>query len=232
MKIEGVIRNALLLKLSRAGSWKNNREMWCGWKDNRYQVTIEWKENDLITIRRYFDNGNIAWEHNYKNMNKEGVFRAWSKDGRLTSCGHYTNNKLNGEYKEWSALGSLICERHYKNGKFHGPQKKWSTGKNPFLLFDAYYLNGRLEGILKIRSQIGRLIFLGVYKNGKKNGLCKQWCYDGRLIEECEWSNGKRHGTHTKYRASDKVVKIWEHGKLLSEEILPYKIRRLNEASI
>ena len=67
-----------------------------------------------------------------------------------------------------------------------------------------YYLqNGK--GRIKEYYYDGKLIFEGEYLNGKKNGKCKEYNYNGKLEFEGEYLNGKKNGKCKEYYDNGKL---------------------------
>ena len=115
----------------------------------------------------------------------------------------------NGKGKEYNKSGDLIFEGEYlynrrRKGKeyikgtleYEGEylyDKKWN-GKGYNTSHNLIYalINGNGKG--REYDYDGKLIFEGEYSNGKRNGKGREYDYDGKLIFEGEYFNGKKNG--------------------------------------
>ncbi len=71
---------------------------------------------------KYFQTNEISEKGIFKYGLKDGVWKAWHKNGRLASIQEWLNGQLNGDFKKFSKDGNLIQKGKYKNDKKSG---KW-----------------------------------------------------------------------------------------------------------
>ena len=65
---------------------------------------------------------------------------------------------------------------------------EWST------FSEEFYVDGQLEGELKIININGQVLELTTYQNGMENGVSKKFSDEGILIEEVYYLDDKLHG--------------------------------------
>ncbi len=75
--------------------------------------------------RKWYPNKQLAEERLYNHGKKEGVHKAWWKDGKLKFIFDVTNDAYCGELKEWYSSGQLSKVFHYSNGQEEGSQQMW-----------------------------------------------------------------------------------------------------------
>lgn len=109
----------------------------------------------ITIIRKWFDNGQLQYECEYKNGKKEGLYKSWHYNGKLRVECEYKNDVLEGPYKIWHENGQLYEEGECKNDEKEGLWKEWRE-------------NGQLYQECE-------------YKNGKEVGLFRRWYENGQL---------------------------------------------------
>jgi antitoxin component YwqK of YwqJK toxin-antitoxin module len=97
---------------------------------------------ELVSVKGYYENGNLKGEINYKNGKPEGVWKNYHENGDL-------KNEVN-----------------YKDGKFEGVRKSYNQ-QNGNLVGEENYKNGKLDGVLKLYHENGDLYMEINYKNGQ-----------------------------------------------------------------
>ena len=151
----------------------------------------------------------------YELKNGNGKIKEFEDyDNELIFDGEYLNGKKNGKGKEYYKNGKIKFEGEYLydgylKGKFYLKEKVEFEGE---YLFDkkwngkGYDKDGNIiyelkngNGKLKEYSYEGILIFEGEYLNGKKNGKGKEYNFEGILEFEGEYLNGQKNGKGKAY---------------------------------
>lgn len=63
-----------------------------------------------------YENGQLAYERNYKDGLLHGISKSWYENGQRSSVGNFLNEKLNGSVKAWGINGDLEYDRDYEKG--------------------------------------------------------------------------------------------------------------------
>ena len=152
-------------------------------------------------IKEYDHKGNLIFEGEYFNGNRNGKGKSYYANGKLYFEGEYLNGERNGKGKKYNEYGRLKFEGEYLNGKKNGKGKEYNEdGK---LIFKGEYLNGKkYKGIeYEYNEDNGKLIFEYEYLNGEKNGTIKEYDkYEGHLLFSGNYLNGKKNGEGIEYR--------------------------------
>ena len=102
---------------------------------------------------------------------KEGAFVYYYKNGIKEKEGNYSNNLKEGEWKEWNEQGKLSVLNHFKKNKMVGKNIRWFSSGSAYdstMLDDSG--NGKSFGFYEDGAKEGE----GNYTAGDKNGL---WIY-------------------------------------------------------
>jgi len=97
-------------------------------------ITIEVidTKTESYVIRRYYENGQPYYEHNYISGLKHGVSKAWHNNGQI-SCEHnYQDGLKYGVSKDWHNNGQLYSMHNYQHGKLHGLCEDWHDNGKPW----------------------------------------------------------------------------------------------------
>lgn len=89
--------------------------------------------------RRWYKNGKLRKESNYKDGKLEGVHRRWYKNGKLKEESNYRNDTLE-ESKWWYNSGRPWIKIAFQNGKYEGEYKIWNSDGQ--IRSSAFYRNG------------------------------------------------------------------------------------------
>ena len=168
-------------------------------------------------FHEYYSNGNLKFEGNYLNGQRNGKGKEYYKNGRVKFYGEYIDGRRHGSGIKYHYNGDLMFKGEYEynnrkkgteylNGRveYEGEyrfEKKWN-GKG----YDRY---GRImyelkngEGTVKeYDNYTGFLIFNGEYLNGKKSGKGKEY-KNTHLIFKGEYLDGKRNGKGCEFEKS------------------------------
>ena len=66
--------------------------------------------------RRWYENGQVEVERNFKDGKQNGYYRRWYGNDQLKVEGIYKNGKQEGIYREWHENGQIFVESNYKDG--------------------------------------------------------------------------------------------------------------------
>jgi len=163
--------------------------------------------------KEFDENKNIIFEGEYVNDKRwNGIFKSYKGSFQIQQ-----------EYKNGEKMEKIIMKEYFKNKlRFEGEflnGKKNGEGKEYFkdkIIFKGEYLNGKRNGFgTEYNFDGGK--FFGKFRDGVKwdgtgydkddkidyeiingCGIIKEY-YDGKLIYEGEYSNGKRHGIGKEY---------------------------------
>ena len=148
--------------------------------------------NISIINYKHFSGRHITFESN--GIGKE----YYGETDILIFEGEYLNGERNGKGKEYDDEGNLKFEGEYLNGKRNGKGKEYVGN---ILIFEGEYLNdlkwnGKWDNkrICWKWFDIWRWIF-----KWKKNGKGKEYDYDGIILFDGEYLNGKRNGKAKEY---------------------------------
>ena len=195
------------------------------------------KNGFLDGIVKYYHNGNLEYEGEYLNGERNGKEKEYnvhatlcrSPNNTLLFEGEYLNHKKwNGKGKEFDRKNNLIFEGKYLNGK------RWEGliyNKEENLEYQIKNGNGKVK---EIYNDFYKTIFEGEYINGEKNGKFKIFYSYNKLESEGQYINGKMHGKIIEYIGSFKGEYEYINGeknglcKEYSEEILIFEGYYLN----
>ena len=103
------------------------------------------------------------------------------------------------------------CSGRYIIFEENGRGKEYNSYTDQ-LLYDGEYLKGKKNGEGKEYNYDGKLICEGEYKNGKIwEGKRIEFNYHENLIFECEYANGKRNGRGEIYNYEGKLIFVGEY---------------------
>ena len=143
-------------------------------------------------IKEYDHKGNLIFEGEYFNGNRNGKGKSYYANGKLYFEGEYLNGERNGKGKKYNEYGRLKFEGEYLNGKKNGKGKEYNWYGN--LIFEGEYLNG-IKWSGKGYDKQKNIIY--VLNNGK--GYIKEYNDEGVLYFEGELLNGQRNGKGKQY---------------------------------
>jgi antitoxin component YwqK of YwqJK toxin-antitoxin module len=98
--------------------------------------------------KRYFENGGISEELEWKNDKKNGEWKQYFPSGTVQSTGSYKDDKLNGEYKVYYESGQLKAVGNYDNNMMNGKWVYYDEKGN--IQVQLNYINGKPENAKKL----------------------------------------------------------------------------------
>lgn len=108
------------------------------------------------------------------------------------------NNQKQGVWREYWPNGDLKNETTYKNGLKNGLEIIWYDSPD-CVEQEAFYKEGKLDGILIHYSKKCRKDFYEHYKNGVKHGLEVEYYSNGNTKAEGTYKNGSLDGYYRVY---------------------------------
>ncbi len=179
------------------------------YSDNNFAADGSYKEfhpNDKAFIEGQFSKGR-----------QEGEWKYYFDNGQLNRKVTYKNGKPNGTWEIHRADGTLQAKRGFKDGIRDGEWITYDeTGKKP--LAEEHYADGVEDGVWKTWFPSGQLKLQVSFKSGKRNGTSVEFDEKGQKVVEAEYSDGKVHGTATRWLPDGrKIVQTYDAGKLTSE---------------
>lgn len=166
---------------------------------------------------KYYNNNQIKYKGEFLNDIPVGLFTYYFPSGKVKSILNYddkgnanaeifwenSNPHAKGTYNAakqrintWHIYfedGTLFAIINYKNGKTDGLVTMYYPG-GLAKVFEANYMDGKLEGYYKKYFKGNRLQEEGPCVNGLKHGYWKHYTPEGLIEEEGTYVNGRRHG--------------------------------------
>ena len=178
---------------------------------------INYLTNEKNPENNYYNiNNNIKlFKNNYNNEHK-----IYYEDGILRCDFFHINGKIEGIYKEYMPDNTLSREIQFLNGKKNGYYKNYYNNK---CVEEKYYVNDKLDGICTKSLYNGYEII--TYKDNKRNGLYEQYSMrlfsDYDLIIKCYYKNDKLEGEYKKYNNGKLIIDCFyvdglKHGTYIS----------------
>ncbi len=195
-------------------------------------------------VLRYYENGKLEIDSNYKDDNLDGEYRYYNNKGALTQKKYYENSKLNGLYMSYFEVGQKLPEfkiqyengqvkdkalEYYSNGSLYsemsfngdnqdGPEIKYYL--NGKLSSEENYTNGELNGSYTSFHSNGKPMEVGQTLNGLNEGSWKSYYNDGTLKIEYAFNRGKLDGIYKYYDVDGKIYYEYEYRK---SEVLAFQ---------
>jgi len=108
------------------------------------------------TLRLYYRNGQLRFEHTEIGGQRHGASRSWHYNGQIAEEAFYRRGKMHGTCRQWDEHGRLLGSFFIKQG----------TGKHRY-----WHQNGLLSLEMDLLS-------------GKFHGRLRSWLSDGLLVQE------------------------------------------------
>ncbi len=128
------------------------------------------------TVKTFYSTGELKEEYITKYRVKNGEYKRYHKNGKISVKTTYLNGKKEGVYKVFYDNGNLKLKTTFKKGKLEGLYVSWYKSDLSCIL--CFYKGGKKEGKCRIFDEFGF-----------------EEEYDFRLINECNYINGKKEGT-------------------------------------
>jgi len=152
---------------------------------------------DNITVKSFYENGNIERETIYKNNVYNGIIKFYYDNGNLQSTCIYVDGVQNGETKSYFENGQINIIGLFINDKQEGVSTLfYENGKKHF---EANYKNGLLDGLLKGYDENGILQLEINYKSNELDGEYKEYYSNGKIKVYSLFENGSEKIEKSKY---------------------------------
>jgi antitoxin component YwqK of YwqJK toxin-antitoxin module len=169
-----------------------------------------------------------------KTGKKEGKYRSWHLNGKLSTECEYKNGEYEGLYKSYHDSGQPFEEVNYKGGVGEGTYKRWNYYGQ--LMEEYERRNGLREGLVTTYYDNGNKREEKFFKNNLEEGIAKRWYYKSETVcDECNYKLGNKDGEYKSWfdtgfkhvecnYKNDKIEGkciYWSEGKI--EKIYEYK---------
>ncbi len=148
------------------------------------------------TVRIKHPNGQIMAKGKVKHHQKQGIWKYWDDQGRITSTTTFRNDSANGEYVAYSQVGRISGRGTYLGNKKNGT---WLVcGSSGLVVAENHFVNDLLWGEQKSWYENGQLqertVIYGDVLSDRR-----AWYANGRIKFSQPYVNGKPHGTWLSY---------------------------------
>jgi len=86
--------------------------------DGKEKVVVYYSKDDKhekLMEEKFHEDGNIFWTGNFKNGERDGLWRSWYKNKNVWSEGNYIEGKRDGVWKCIYPNGRIHIKGYYKN---------------------------------------------------------------------------------------------------------------------
>ncbi len=159
-------------------------------------------------FKKFDDEGRVTEEKSYKDGKLDGAHRTFYTNGKQEMERFYKEGKQDGKDLYYEFDGTLRREHNYKNGKQIG--KQYSYIKGTFELKETSYYNeqGLLDGDFEQLYLFGQPRTIAHYNNGQKDGTWIQIAESGDTLHITTYNNGNEEGLQVRFdRATGSRVK-------------------------
>lgn len=119
----------------------------------------------------------------------------WYPSGRIKSVDHYYDENHCYKTARWSLEGHKEEVTHFDwKGNYHGV--RYLYFENGELQEQQNYNHGKRAGLHKVYSRDRHELVVEYIHDDRRHGKFKKW-YDGRLIEDGQYEEGKKNGNWT-----------------------------------
>lgn len=163
--------------------------------------------NGTFTTKTFFATGEPAGEGAYKDGEREGVWKYFTRYGKLKSEFNYKAGKRDGEAREYYPSGEvkIICQ--YKNGELDGYyQEFYRNGK---VKQEGWYQQGEGQQRWLEYHPNGTVASEWYLLNGDRRGLVRSQNYDGsRWLEQDYAPDGTGLSDVRHYNEKDEMITV------------------------
>lgn len=104
------------------------------------------KVRKLYHVRDYYENGQLqmdatyssidrkikeSWQCNYRTNTKQGRYKEWYENGRMSFSGRFKEGLATGRCKSWYPDGRIEADEGRLEGRLHGRVRYWSAEGTP-----------------------------------------------------------------------------------------------------
>lgn len=154
--------------------------------------------------RTQTQDGNTAYEGNYRNDMRDGFGTYYYKSGQICYTGQWRENQRDGVGVSFQPDDASIHIGRWRNDQPVGTSAIFDNQGN--LEFAGKIENGARQGAGIAYSAEDGTVFVGKWKNDIPTGEGSAFDSDGNLIYTGTWKEGKRHGTGTEFAPDGHVI--------------------------
>lgn len=155
---------------------------------------------------KYFDNGKIKYEGQFRNDKPYGKFKYYFKEGSIKAISVFSDDGIIAINTTYYKNGKLMAEGKYVNQQKDSIWKYYLNEESNPLVSTETYINGILNGESNTyypdTGEPAEIIF---FKDGKKNGKLLKYFPEGNLMTESYYTDGLPDGDFTHYHPDGKV---------------------------
>jgi antitoxin component YwqK of YwqJK toxin-antitoxin module len=155
--------------------------------------------------KSYHENGTQCTDENWVDGELDGTQRSYYSNGQLGICSDYTVGVRNGDHLEYFQNGRPKFETHLFQGKVVGTHRQYMNNEDSTVIFEAEYLDGILEGKIRMLNKSTLAIALeGIVSDLKKTLKLFKYFTNGKMDTQLQvdlttgqgyirryWSNGQ-----------------------------------------
>ncbi len=158
-----------------------------------FSITVQSEE----IKKKYYDNGAVQFEYNYKNGKLHGITTEFYESGVKKTETTYKAGKIIAQ-KKYNLNGNLTYTLKYANGKkIETTKRYYSTGE---LFRERTLIDGKIEGLEIDYNKDGNKKAERNYVNGLKEGSAKGYHYNGNVQGDWKFHNGEPIAADIFYR--------------------------------
>lgn len=159
------------------------------------------------TWKKYFKNGNIRYQGQFKKGTEVGIFKFYSPTSSEHPIVIKTFSKFNNAaiVQFFTENGILESEGEMREKNRIGKWLYYHTdGK--VVISEENYVDGVLNGMVKTFYKSGKVTEILFYKEGKLHGNIKRFASNGVLLDDLTYENGELHGAAKYYNVEGKLL--------------------------
>lgn len=166
--------------------------------------------------KSFYNSGELLDECQYKSGKRNGTFRKYKRDGKVTEITAFADGEPEGKSEHYASNGVLIWSGELHLGFYHGIVKDYYF--NGQLRSTIEYKMGKPWNMIEAYTRYGAPLDRGTLKNGtgiffeyneggsrvgsvelldgKFNGTFRTYFLDGNIEVECEYRNDTMRGVY------------------------------------
>ena len=164
----------------------------------------------------------------FKNGNREGKGKTYTKNGTLIFSGMFKKDEKNGYGSSYYADGyGLRYKGNFKNDKYNGKGTLYD-----FFGFHEVgtFLNGERNGKIKeYNDDNGKIVSIHTWKNGVNDGKGITYFSNGKISFKGYFKNKKREGKGVEYNEDGSIRRkgVWNNGEFTGKDKKEENIREI-----
>ncbi len=147
----------------------------------------------------YNKEGKLTQTVNYHEGKYNGEIIEYGKNDKVAYKYNYVEGKINGEYFEYNKNGKLIIFKNFKNDKLDGEYSTYYDLGKTMPKIKGFYVEGKLEGSYKTFYNSGETFSEIIYKNGIFNGEEITYYRNKQIKSKSNYLDNKLNGKYIGY---------------------------------